>query len=200
MIVSAIAAIDRSGLMGRDMKMPWHLPRDLRRFREHTIGKPVIMGRRTLESLRAPLPSRLNIVLSHNRSFEAKGCCVALSIEEALKIAEDFCGTRSIEDVMIIGGGVVFQETVHLWDRLLLTVVEGDFQGETYFPLHKTAEARWRLVRKEYWPADAKNAYLHRFLILERQNVDSAEVEDFDLFAWLADPSGPVAELPLTHR
>src|SRR5215213_1489351 len=86
MIVSAIAAIDRSGLIGNGMQMPWHLPRDLKRFRQHTLGKPVIMGRRTLESLGAPLGGRLNIVLTHNDLLQSEGIKIAYSIVEALKL------------------------------------------------------------------------------------------------------------------
>jgi dihydrofolate reductase len=211
MIVSAIAAIDRRGLMGDGMKMPWRLPRDLKRFRAHTLGKPVLMGRRTFESLRAPLPGRLNIVLSHDSSLRAEGCYSARSIPEALAIAaEEFrrvtvtqtglsgplvsqTGLSGSLEIMIIGGGVVFAETVPLWDRLLLTVVEGQFQGDTYFPLARVTAARWNLVGREFHAADAKNAHAHWFLTLERpiRKVDnplyptSEPLRDFDLGSWL---------------
>src|SRR4051794_10443227 len=109
MIVSAIAAMDRTGLIGNGLKLPWHLPRDLRRFRGHTLGKPVIMGRRTFESLQAPLAGRLNIVLTHNRSLRDGGFKIARSIQEALKIAEDHLGLVGGQDAMIIGGGGVFE-------------------------------------------------------------------------------------------
>jgi dihydrofolate reductase len=199
MIVSAIAAMDHKGLIGDGMKMPWRLPRDLRRFREHTLGKPMIMGRRTFESLRAPLEGRLNIVLTRNPTLEAEGCRIARSIGDALKIAEEYAGQIEGNEVMIIGGGVVFEETVPLWDRLLLTVVFGDFRGDTFFPLSRMKEARWRIADQECRRPDNKNDHPHSFLTLERQRTVSTHMQDFDLFVWLSDRSGPIAELPLTH-
>lgn len=191
MIISAIAAIDRAGLIGDGIKMPWRLPRDLRRFRKLTLGKPVVMGRTTLESLPAPLDDRLNIVLTRNRGFHAEGCRVAGSIEDALKIAEEYAGRTGGNEVMIIGGGAVFAETVSLWDHLLLTVVGGDFQGDTYFPLERLKGSRWHLVERAYCPPDLKNVHPHWFLSLEQRKIDSAATEDFDLFAWLADCWNP---------
>lgn len=197
MIVSAIAAIDRSGLIGNHMEMPWHLPQDLRRFREHTLGKPVILGRRTLESLRAPLEKRVNIVLSHDPSFAAQGACVVQSIADALKIAHQYTCKDGRKEVVIIGGGVVFDETVHLWDRLLLTVVDGCFRGDTYFPVLKASQARWRSISGEYHRSNSKNPFPHWFLELERRKVGCTYFEDFDLVEWLKNPSVPVAALPL---
>jgi len=187
-IVSAIAAMDRRGLIGDGMKMPWHLPRDLRRFRDYTMGKPLIMGRRTFQSVRTPLLGRLNIVLTHNDSFSAEGCRIARSIEEALRIAEDHLGQIGGDEVMIIGGALIFEATVPLWDRLLLTVVEGKFQGDTYFPLDRVKECRWRIVEREFCGDDAKNVYPHWFMKLERQKLESPIAEDFDLNSWLSDP------------
>jgi dihydrofolate reductase len=194
MIISAIAAMDRMGLIGNGMKMPWHLPGDLRRFRERTLGKPVIMGRRTYESLRAPLPGRLNIVLAHNPPSHAGGCRFALSIENALEIAEDYIGRAGGDEVMIIGGGVVFEATAHLWDRLFLTVVEDKFQGETYFPLERVKGTRWGIVEREFCGADARNAHPHWFLALERLEMAASRFQDFDLGAWLTDQCGSTAE------
>jgi dihydrofolate reductase len=185
MIISAIAAMDRTGLIGNGMRMPWHLPGDLRRFRERTLGKPVIMGRRTFESLRAPLPGRLNIVLSHNPPSHAGGCRFARSIENALEIAEDYVGRVEGDEVMIIGGGVVFEATVPLWDRLLFTVVEGNFQGDTYFPLDRVKRTRWRIVDREFCGADARNAHPYWFLALERHEMAAPCSQDFDLGGWL---------------
>ena len=190
MIISAIAAMDRMGLIGNDMRMPWNLPGDLRRFRERTLGKPVIMGRRTYESLRAPLEGRLNIVLAHNPPAHAGGCRLAVSIENALEIAEDYLGRAGGDEVMIIGGGVVFEATAPLWDRLFLTVVEGKFQGDTYFPLDRVQETRWRIVDREFRGPDARNAHPYWFLALERHERTAPRFQDFDLGAWLTDPCG----------
>ena len=191
-IVSAIAAMDRFGLIGDGMKMPWHLPRDLRRFRDYTMGKPLIMGRRTFQSLRTPLPGRLNIVLTHNDSFSAEGCRIARSIDEALKIAEDHLQENGRDEAMIIGGAILFEATVPLWDRLLLTVVEGKFPGDTYFPINLVKQCRWRIVEREFRCIDAKNAHPHWFLKLDRQLATRPISEDFDLNSWLNDPSSSI--------
>lgn len=194
MIVSAIAAMSRTGVIGDGLKMPWHLPRDLRRFRTATMGKPVIMGRRTLESLPGPLPGRLNIALSRSATYCAEGFRIARSLEDALKIAEEQGGECG--EAMIIGGGVVYQESFPLWDRLLLTVVEGEFPGTTHFPLDQAKAGRWRLVRQEYCAADSKNAHPHWFLGLERDGEKHPEHPSFDLSAWLSDQPGAIANLP----
>jgi dihydrofolate reductase len=185
MIVTAIAAIDRTGLIGDGQSMPWHLPRDLKRFRRLTMGKPVIMGRRTFETLREPLDGRLNIVLTREKSLAASGCRLAGSINEAIRIANDHAQATGGDEIMIIGGGVVFEETAHLWDRLLLTVVVGDFSGDTYFPLDKVSGAKWRVVRREFGPPDARNAHPDWFLELRRQGPKDPTDGDFGLAAWL---------------
>jgi dihydrofolate reductase len=199
MIVCAIAAMDRTGLIGNGLKMPWHLPRDLRRFREHTLGKPVIMGRRTLESLRSPLEGRLNIVLTHNRSLRDGGFKIARSIEEALKIAEDHLGLVGGQEAMLIGGGEVFEATYQLWDRLLLTVVEGEFPGNTYFPVDRVKDIRWRTSDREFCTTDTKNAHAHWFLMLERLGNNLTNQQGFDLSSWLKGQPDPIQELPHSY-
>lgn len=190
MIVTAVAAMSRTGVIGDGLRMPWHLPRDLRRFRDATMGKPIIMGRRTLESLRGPLPGRLNIGLSRSPGYQAAGFRIAGSLDEAFRIAAEQGGEPS--EVMIIGGGVIYDESLPRWDRLLLTVVEGEFPGyNTYFPLDRTLEARWRLVSREYGPPDAKNAAAHWFLNLERERAADFSHTLFDLAAWLSAPADP---------
>lgn len=190
-IVTAIAAIDRVGLLGDGTQMPWHLPRDLRRFRKHTLGKPVIMGRKTFESLPGPLDGRLNIVLSHNCAYRREGCRSTGSFEEALAIAQDDTRRSGAAEVMIIGGSVVFEQTVSLWDRLLLTVVEGDFQGSVFFPLKKLKVKRLSLVEQEHFGADAKNPYPNWFLTLERTTADHPDSQNFDLVGWLKNLRSP---------
>lgn len=193
MILTAIAAIDRTGLIGDGTRMPWHLPRDLRRFRKLTLGKPVIMGRRTFESLPGALDGRLNIILTQNAAFHADGCQIARSIAEALSMAVEHASQTGANEAVIIGGSVVFEETVPLWDRLLLTVVEGAFEGSVFFPLDKLGQSRWRLVEQEQFGADGKNPHPHWFLKLERCPTDSPRSQDFSLLAWLQDSSGSSA-------
>ena len=188
MRVSAIAAIDRSGVIGNGGQMPWRLPRDLKRFRQRTMGKPVIMGRNTHVSLPSPLAGRYRIVLTRDSGFVAPGCHVVHSIEEALSAAEAHISKSGGDEAMIIGGGLVFQETLSLCQRVYLTLVEGVFKGDAYFPLEMLRQLRWRLVDHEFCAADAKNPYPHRFLVLERQTEESSSGQDFDLSSWPDQP------------
>jgi dihydrofolate reductase len=185
MRVSAIAAIDRSGVIGLGGQIPWHLPRDLKRFRRLTWGKPIIMGRRTFLSLKAPLEGRHHIVLSRQAGFLAEGCQVAHSVAEALACARDHLAATGGDEAMIIGGSVVFEEMAALWDRVYLTLVEGRFNGDTYFPLAVMSQVRWRLVEQECVAPDARNAFGLRFAVLDRSSGERAPGEDFDLAAWL---------------
>ncbi|MGH7170603.1 MAG: dihydrofolate reductase [Gemmataceae bacterium] len=169
MLVTIIAAMDRRGLIGDESGLPWHLPKDLRRFRAYTWGKPIIMGRRTFELIGKPLPGRFNIVLTHNPSYSAPGCRVAQTFQEALSIAEDYLRSTGGEEVMIIGGGKVYAEAIHRWDRLYLTVVEGQFKGTAYFPVRELLRQTWRPVcQPETHASDEKNLYPHSFHIIER--------------------------------
>jgi dihydrofolate reductase len=189
MHVSAIAAMDRSGVIGAGGRMPWHLPADLKRFRKLTWGKPVIMGRGTFGSLAAPLPGRYNIVVTHQPDLTAPGCKVVNSVADALSAARDHLAGIGGDEAMIIGGGRLFEETLSLCDRLYLTLVEGRFQGDTYFPLEALDCVRWRMVACESAPADARNPYAQRFVILQRSVETSGPAQDFDLAAWLALPA-----------
>ena len=176
MIVSGIVATDRTGRIGDGLGMPWHLPRDLQRFRSLTMGKPILMGRKTFDSIGKPLPGRRNIVLTRNPAFAVDGVQVARSIDEALGIAE----RSGAGEASVIGGGVIFEATAGLWDRLHITVVDGDFHGETYFPVARVESGSWRPTFEKAWPADPKNPHPHRFLDLDR-----AVGTDFDLRGWI---------------
>jgi dihydrofolate reductase len=169
MLISIIAAMDRRGLIGDGTGLPWHLPTDLRRFRTLTWGKPIIMGRNTFESIGKPLPGRLNIILTHDPKYSAPGCRVAPTLEEALSIAEDNLRSTGGNEVMIIGGGKVYAEAIHRWDRLYLTIVDGEFEGRTYFPVQELLRQKWRpTCEAETHPADERNRQSHSFHILER--------------------------------
>jgi dihydrofolate reductase len=169
MLVSIIAAMDRCGLIGDETGLPWHLPKDLRRFRAHTWGKPIIMGRSTFELIGKPLPGRLNIILSRNPEYNAPGCRIARTLQEAQSIAQEYNASTGGDEVMIIGGGKVYAEALHLCDRLYLTVVDGQFKGDTYFPIRELLRHRWRPVgQPEMHPSDEKNRYSHSFHIIER--------------------------------
>ena len=184
MLITAIAAMDRHGLIGDGTTMPWHLPCDLKRFRNLTMGKPVIMGRRTFESLQTPLTGRLNIILTRNPQLSEAGFRVANSIDQALEIAGDHLAEIGGDEAMIIGGGVIYEATCVLWDRLVLTVVEGDFTGVTYFPCDQAERIPWRLVGQESFGIDPKNRHAHRFVKLERIANPIALGSAFDLARW----------------
>lgn len=159
--IGLIAAMDRNRLIGAGGMLPWHLPADLKWFRRCTVGKPVIMGRRTWESIGGrALPERPNIVLTTHADFEAPGATVVAGLEAALAAAGEH------EEVMVIGGAVLFDTTIHLADRLYLTVVDAEFEGDTWFPVFDTTE--WQEVFREDHAADERNPHDYTFLIWER--------------------------------
>jgi dihydrofolate reductase len=168
LILSLIVAMSRDGLIGDGRGMPWHLPRDLKRFRKLTLGKPVIMGRRTFESLGRPLDRRVNIVLTRDHGYHAEGCLVAHTVPDALWLAMEHSPTDEAAEFMVIGGGEVYRGTIGLCDRVYQTIVEGEFEGSTSFPIERLSEPDWRLVREESFPADDVNPHPHVFRVLER--------------------------------
>ncbi len=185
MLVSLIAAMDRRGLIGDGRGLPWHLPRDLRRFREYTWGKPILMGRTTFELIGRPLPGRLNVVLTHDPQYTAPGCRVARSLDEALSVAEDHLATAAGGEAVIIGGAKVYAEALPRCDRLYLTIVDGAFEGTAYFPVAELLGQTWRPLRQpETCPPDEKNAHGHSFHVLER--VREKTLGGVDLVAELA--------------
>src|SRR5262249_44030862 len=143
MLVSIIAAMDRSGLIGNEHGLPWRLPMDLKRFRDLTRGKPVIMGRKTHELIGGPLKERENLLLTHRSGYTATGGQVAHSLAEALTIARSALQKSGGEEVMVVGGGEVYRQAFPLCERLYLTVVEGEFQGTTYFPIDLLRSDEW---------------------------------------------------------
>lgn len=161
MHISLIAALSDSGVIGIDNRLPWRLPADMRWFRRHTLGKPVIMGRRTFESLgEKPLPERLNIVVTSDRSYRPAGAVVVHDIDAALAAA------GAVEEVMIIGGASFYAQMLPRADRLYLTRVHAEVAGDAWFPGY--AEADWREMAREEHAADEKNPHACTFLILER--------------------------------
>ena len=158
--LSLIVALDRNRGIGHEGRLPWHLPNDLKWFKRCTVGKPIVMGRRTWESIGRALPERPNIVISTNAEFEALGATVVRSLEGALDVARDY------PEVMIIGGGVLFAATLNLADRLYLTVVHGEYPGDTFFPAFESGE--WRETFREDHEADDRHECAYSFLVLER--------------------------------
>ena len=128
MIISIIVAMDRNGVIGLEGDLPWHLSSDLKHFRAITMGKPLIMGRKTHESIGRPLPGRKNIVLTRSKDFLAEGCVVVNSQEQALELVAD------VEEVMFMGGAGIYDEALSHANRLYLTEVHADVNGDVYFP------------------------------------------------------------------
>lgn len=158
--LSLIVALDRNRVIGHEGRLPWHLPDDLKWFKRCTVGKPIVMGRRTWESIGRALPERPNIVITTKADFEAPGATVVPSLEGALEVARDY------PEVMIIGGGVLFAATLNLADRLYLTVVHGEYPGDTFFPAFESGE--WRETFREDHEADDRHESAYSFLILDR--------------------------------
>ncbi len=153
--ISIIAAISKNLIIGQENKLLWHIPEDLRRFKQLTLNHPVIMGRKTFDSIGNPLPNRTNIVVTHDKIYSTRGCIVTHSLTEAIEIAkkkleknipchpEFISGYKKmlsqvqhdkIEEIFIIGGGQIYAQAIHLADKLYLTIVKGEFTGDTYFP------------------------------------------------------------------
>ena len=158
--LTLVAALDRNRVIGREGRLPWHLPADLRFFKQTTMGKPLLMGRRTWNSIGRPLPGRRMIVLSRDPAYRAEGCAMAQSLDEALEIA------RPAAEIMVIGGATLFEQTLPLAARLYLTRVEAEVPGDTWFP--EWDEREWRLDWEEAHPADAQHAWPYRFQRWER--------------------------------
>lgn len=157
--VSLIAAVAANGVIGDNNALPWRLPEDLRRFKALTLGHPVIMGRKTFESIGRPLPGRRNIVISRNREYAAAGCEVAASLEAALEA----CRNGS-DEVFIIGGAQIYAEALPLAQRLYMTEVHCAFEGDAHFPAFDRRE--WNEIQRE--PCISENGMNCDFLIYER--------------------------------
>lgn len=137
-MISLVVAHDTHRLIGRENELPWHIPEDLAYFKRVTMGKPIIMGRKTFESIGRPLPGRTNYVVTRNANYSAPGTIVFQQIEEAVKAAE-----READEVMIIGGAEIFTIALPFADRLYITRIEHTYEGDTYFPAY---EEGWSLT------------------------------------------------------
>jgi dihydrofolate reductase len=157
--IAFVVAFDRNKVIGKDGRLPWRLPDDMKHVRDLTIGKPLIMGRRTYESIGRPLPKRTNIVLTRDGSFRPPGVLVARTPDEALALAGD------APEVIVFGGAEVFRHFLPMAERIYLTEVDADVGGDTYFDFGDTD---WRVVDSKAHPADERHAYPFKFTTLER--------------------------------
>jgi len=163
MLVSAIAAAARNGIIGDGADIPWRLSADLKYFKKVTTGHAVIMGRKTFDSVGKPLPLRTNIILTRDPFFTATGTLVAHTLTESLELAYE----QGETEVFILGGGDIYQQSSHLWDKLYLTEVDHDAEGNVSFPDLNWEE--WTLLSAESHPADDKNDYPYTFKVFERK-------------------------------
>lgn len=161
MIISMIVAMGRQREIGKDNALLWRLPNDMKHFKTVTMGKPIIMGRKTYESFGAkPLPGRDNIVITRDRGYHSDGAIIVYSIDDALAAAE------GAEEVMIIGGASFYEQMLPHANRLYLTVVDGDFEADAWFPQWDAGQ--WRETAREDCSSDERHAYDYHFVTLER--------------------------------
>ena len=160
-MIIMIVAMDRNRLIGHGEKLLWRLPRDLARFKEITMGYPIIMGRKTHQSIGRALPGRENIILTRDKNFVSTGCNIFHSLEEVLSFAEK-------KDIFVIGGGEIYQTFLPLAQKLYVTQVHGEFEGDIYFP--SIPEHEWEMVSREISEKDSKNPHDMTFLVYERKN------------------------------
>ena len=161
MIRSLVVAVAENGVIGRDNRLPWRLPEDLAYFKRVTMGHPIVMGRRTYESIGRPLPGRTNIVVTHQRDCVAPGCVVVHGLDEAWEAAGD------ADEVSIIGGTALFRDTLPIADRIHLTEVQAKVDGDTFFPAFDRGQ--WRETEISRHPADARHTYPFRIVVLDRR-------------------------------
>jgi dihydrofolate reductase len=159
MAVTMIAAVARNGVIGAGDRLPWRLPADLAYFKRQTLGKTVVMGARTFRSLGRPLPGRHNVVLSRRMAEAPEGCDLVRSVEEALQRYGD-------RELMVIGGAEVYRQFLPHADRLLLTEIDAEAEGDVFFPPYDRSE--WKLVSRTPGLVDEKNTLPHAFCVYER--------------------------------
>lgn len=163
--ISIITAIAANGIIGKDNDLPWRLPADLKFFKAKTLGKPCVMARMTFDSLNGGLKGRTNIVLTRNPDFQADNAIVVHSIEEGLRAAEEHLGDG--DEIMILGGATFYEAILPRTDRMYITRIHEEFEGDTSFP--DFDENEWQEVWREDHEPDEKNAYSYSFVMLERK-------------------------------
>ncbi|MCM3718798.1 dihydrofolate reductase [Fictibacillus phosphorivorans] len=160
-MISFVVAMDENRGIGKDNDLPWYLPNDLKHFKKTTMGKPIVMGRKTYESIGKPLPGRENIVVTRDQNYEAEGVTIVHSVDDVLKIkAEEMC---------VIGGSEIFKQFLPVADRLYITEIYHTFDADTYFP--EINDKEWKEVSRTAGIVDEKNKYPHDFVEYEKINA-----------------------------
>ncbi len=156
-MIKIIVAISKNRIIGDSNKLIWNLPADLKRFKDITTGHPIVMGRKTYESIGRPLPNRRNIIITRDQNYTIDGCEVVNSIEEALLLTGNDC--------FIIGGGEIYRQSLNIVDRIYMTVIDEDFYGDTSFP---ELPSHWCVSKQEDFLSDEVNTHNHSFLIYDK--------------------------------
>lgn len=159
LMISLIVAMDKNNLIGGENKLLWNIPGELKRFREITSGHPIIMGRKTHESIGRVLPDRANIIITRDQDYQVDGAIVVHSLEEALEKAKSETGS---DEIFVIGGGQIYSQALPLTNRLYLTIVEGEYEGDTYFPDYSQFS---KIVQEEQFE---ENGLKYKTLILQK--------------------------------
>ncbi|WP_375664079.1 MULTISPECIES: dihydrofolate reductase [unclassified Bartonella] len=165
--ICLIAAVAENGVIGREGAMPWHLSTDLQRFKALTLRKPIIMGRKTWDSIGRPLSGRTNIVITRDCTFCAEGAVVAHSLSQACSFATSVASQNDVEEIFIIGGGAIFQQGLHMADKIFLTEVLASIEGDSFFPVFD--KEKWTIVQTQNIPKGDKDSHPTRFVVYERK-------------------------------
>lgn len=168
-MTTIIAAIGKNNELGNNNNLLWHLPDDLKHFKTLTAGFPVIMGRKTYESIGRPLPNRTNIVVSKKENWFEEGILIVGTIKEAIKFAK-----KINENIFIMGGGEIYKQTIDFADRLEITAVDAEIQADTFFP--KIDEKIWIKTKNVFHPMDEKHQYNFTFETYEKKKTSKKEV------------------------
>lgn len=166
MRLSVIVAVAENGVLGKNNALPWYLPEDLKYFRQTTMGKPIVMGRKTFESIGKPLPGRSNIVVSRNPDYRAEGVTVVGSLPEALELATDIAVIDGKDELMVIGGAAIYAAAIPLADRLYITEVHAEVAGDAHLPEVDWSE--WQELARERHAAAEPNPYDFSFVVYQR--------------------------------
>lgn len=161
-MISLIVAMDQNRVIGKNNKLPWHLPADLQYFKKVTMGHPIVMGRKTFESIGRVLPGRENVIVTRNQEFKAEGCVVLHDIAQIKMFADNH-----EEEVFVIGGAEIFKEILPFTDRLYITEIHETFEGDTFFP--EIDENEWDEISSTPGSIDEKNRFAHDFIILQKK-------------------------------
>jgi dihydrofolate reductase len=164
--LAVIVAAAENGVIGRNNALPWHLSEDLKYFKRVTMGKPIVMGRKTFESIGRPLPGRTNIVITRNARFHAEGVKVVASLTEALALAADIAVIDGARELVVIGGAEIYREAIPGADRLYLTEVHAQVEGDAYLP--EIDWRQWQEVSRERHGASGPNPYDYSFVVYHR--------------------------------